>query len=139
MKGRVFVDTDIALDLLAARQPHYAFAARLFTLADHGKIQLFVSSLSFSNLYYLLSKQHGRIESLSILRDFKVLVSVVGVDDKIIDLALNSAFTDFEDAIQYHAALSSEVSILLTRNLRDYRQAAIPVMTAEDFVKTQAS
>lgn len=138
MKARVFLDTDIALDLLAARRPHYDFAARLFTLADQNKIHLFVSALSFSNLHYLLTKQRGRVDGLSILRDFRVLVTVVGVDGKTINLALNSAFADFEDAIQYHAALSAGVSVLLTPNLRDYKNADIPVMTAEDYVKTLA-
>ncbi|HTJ12533.1 MAG TPA: PIN domain-containing protein [Dinghuibacter sp.] len=138
MKARVFLDTDIALDLLAARHPHYDFAARLFTLADQNKLHLFVSALCFSNLHYLLTKQRGRVDSLSILRDFRVLVTVVGVDGKTINLALNSTFADFEDAIQYHAALSTGVSVLLTRNLKDYKNADIPVMTAEDYVKTLA-
>jgi predicted nucleic acid-binding protein len=133
MKEKVFVDTDIILDLLASRMPHYEYAAKLFTLADHAKISISVSSLSFSNL---LSKQYGKQEALGILREFKVLVSVLGVDDKIIDLALNSSMSDFEEAIQYHTALQREVDVLLTRNLRDYKVSGIPVMTAESYVKT---
>lgn len=31
---KVFVDSDIILDLLAKREPNYIFAARLFTLID---------------------------------------------------------------------------------------------------------
>ena len=131
------MDTDIALDLLASRQPHYLPAARLFSLADQSKIQLYVSSLSFSNLHYLLTKQYSRDESLKILRDFNVLVHVTGVDDKIVGLALNSTFTDFEDAIQYYAALEENVSVLVTRNLRDYKEAGIPVLTAEGYLATR--
>jgi predicted nucleic acid-binding protein len=71
-QDKIFVDTDIALDLLASRLPHHNFAAKLFTLADQSMVQLFVSSLSFSNLHYLLSRQFSRSESLKILRDFKV-------------------------------------------------------------------
>ena len=137
MGNKIFVDTDVVLDLLARREPYYVPAARLFTLADQSKVQLYVSSLSFSNLHYLLTKQYSREGSLKILRDFKVLVKVVGVDDKIIGLALNSAFTDFEDAIQYYAALEENVSVLVTRNLRDYKEAGIPVLTAEGYLATR--
>jgi len=100
---KVFVDTDIALDLLSQREPHYAAAAKLFTLADKGKLSIYISSLSFSNLNYLLTRQYDARESRRILNSFKVLVKVLPVDDKIIELALSSKFADFEDAIQYFA------------------------------------
>ena len=50
---RVFVDTDIILDLLAQREPFYPYAAALFSKADEGKLKVFVSALSFANLNYL--------------------------------------------------------------------------------------
>ncbi len=125
---------DIALDLLSKRVPHYLPAAQLFTLADQGKLSIFVSSLSFSNLHYLLSRIYSQSESRRILITFKILVNVLAVDDKIIDLSLNSAFKDFEDAIQYYTATENQVGILLTRNLKDYKLAQITVMTAEDYL-----
>jgi predicted nucleic acid-binding protein len=131
---RIFIDCDICLDLLAKREPHYEPAALLFTQADKGKIKIYVSSLIFSNLHYLLSRQFFQKEARRILNSFKVLVNVVSVDDKIIGLALSSDFKDFEDAIQYFAAVENNIGILLTRNLKDYRQARISVMTAEDFL-----
>jgi predicted nucleic acid-binding protein len=133
---KVFIDCDICLDLLAERMPHYEPAALLFTLADKGKLKLYVSSLIFGNLHYLLGRQFSQKEARRILNKFKVLVNVVGVDEKIIDLALSSDFKDFEDAIQYYAAIENNINILLTRNLKDFRQARIPVMTAEDFLST---
>jgi predicted nucleic acid-binding protein len=134
MKKKVFVDTDIIYDLLGKRDPFYLAAAKLFTLADEGKVQLFISALSFANLHYLISKQKSEEETKEILRKFKVLVHVAPLNDKIIDLALNSAFPDFEDAIQYFTALQNEIEVLLTRNLKDYRKAQITVLTAQDFI-----
>jgi predicted nucleic acid-binding protein len=132
----VFIDTDISLDLLAERMPHYTAAARLFTLADKGKIRIHVSSLSFSNLNYLLSRQYSQKEARRILHTFKILVKVLPVDDKIVDLSLHSEFRDFEDAIQYFTAIENNIATLLTRNLKDYKHAKITVMTAEDFLLT---
>jgi predicted nucleic acid-binding protein len=133
---RVFIDCDICLDLLAERHPHYDHAARLFTHADKGKLKVYVSSLIFSNLHYLLSRQFSAKEARRILNKFKVLVNIVAVDSKIVELALSSDFKDFEDAIQYYAAIENNISVLLTRNLKDYRQARISVMKAEDFLST---
>jgi len=134
MKKRVFVDTDIIYDLLAKRDPFYLAAAQLFTLADEGKVQIYISALSLANLHYLISKQRTEEEAKEILRKFKVLVHVAPLNDKIIDLALNSEFSDFEDAIQYYSALQNEIEVLLTRNLKDYKKAHITVLTAQDFI-----
>jgi len=134
MKKKVFVDTDIIYDLIGRRDPFYLAAAQLFTLADEGKIQIFISALSLANLHYLISKQRSEEESKEILRKFKVLVHVAPLNDKIIDLALNSEFSDLEDAIQYYSALQNEIEVLLTRNLKDYKKAQITVLTAQDFI-----
>lgn len=134
MKRKVFVDTDIIYDLLGKRDPFYLASARLFTMADEGKIQIYISALSLANLHYLIAKQRTAEEAKEILRKFKVLVHVAPLNDKIIDLALNSEFSDFEDAIQYYSALQHEIGVLLTRNLKDYRKAQITVLTAQDFI-----
>jgi predicted nucleic acid-binding protein len=62
-------------------------------------------------------------------------VRVLAVDDKIIDLALSSKFADFEDAIQYFTAIENGISNLLTRNIKDYAQSRIAVLTAETYLK----
>ncbi len=133
---KVFVDTDISLDLLTERIPHYRAAARLFTRADRKELQLHVSSLTFSNLHYVLRTEHSAAETRRRLNNYRILVKVLPVTEKIIDLALQSLFRDFEDAIQYYTATEHNVPVLLTRNLKDYKQAAIPVMTADDYLKS---
>jgi predicted nucleic acid-binding protein len=91
---RVFVDTDVCLDLLAGREPHRQAAALLFSLAEQKKLMLFVSSLSFANLDYLLRSTYGSTSSRTKLAIFKTLVEVAPVSDTTIDLAITSSFTD---------------------------------------------
>jgi predicted nucleic acid-binding protein len=134
MKPKIFVDTDIIYDMLAKREPHYLAAAKLFTLSDGGKIQIFISALTVANIHHLISKQLSSNEAKQIIRKFKLLVNIVPINEKIIDLALNSNFKDFEDAIQYYCALENSIELLLTRNLKDYKKAQISVMTAQDFI-----
>lgn len=132
----VFVDTDIILDLLSGRKPHYDAAAELFSLADAASIKLFVSALTFANVSYILSRQYSGDQARKKLLKFKTLVSILAVNDKIIELALSSEFKDFEDAIQYYTAIENDLTTLLTRNLKDYRKADISVLTAEQYLKS---
>lgn len=134
---KVFVDTDIILDLLSSREPFYSSSAHLFSEADKGKIKLHVSSLSFSNLNFILSKQYLSEQARKKLLKFKTLVTVLAVTDKVVDLALSSDFKNFEDGLQYFTAIENNIKTLLTRNLKDYRSAEIPVMTAEQFLKSK--
>jgi predicted nucleic acid-binding protein len=131
---KVFVDTDVCLDLLSGRQPFNAKAEQLFTLAEKGKLKICVSSLSFSNIDYILQSQFSKTDSRKIMGKFRTLVSVLAVDSKIIDRSIASDFPDFEDAIQYHTALENGISILLTRNLKDYKKARIQVMGPDVFL-----
>lgn len=131
---RVFVDSDIVLDLLAQRQPYYPFAAQFFSLAEKGKITACISPLIFANLHYILRKQSSKEEAIKNLKKLRVLVTVLPINEKIIDLALASDFRDFEDAIQYYTAVENELEALITRNKRDYKETQIAVWTAEEFL-----
>jgi predicted nucleic acid-binding protein len=132
---RIFLDTDIILDLLLAREPFFAGAARLFLLIQDREIEGFVSPLSFSNLFYILRKKLSGPEALAALRKLRLLAQILQVDEETIDQALASSFTDFEDAIQYYAAQAEGLDAIVTRNKEDYRRAKLPVLTAEECVQ----
>jgi predicted nucleic acid-binding protein len=132
---RVFVDTDILLDVLDQREPFYSSAAHLLSKADQKELRLLASALSFTTLHYLLRKKHTNVGSRKILLRLKSIVQVISVGEKIIDLALTSEFNDFEDAVQYYCAIENKATTLITRNLKDYKHASLPVMTAEGFMK----
>lgn len=85
------------LDHLADRQPFSEYAHRLFALAETGELTLFVSALSFSNLYYVLRKLKGHDGALSLLRKLKQLVVVTAVGENEIQSAFASPFKDFEE------------------------------------------
>ena len=135
MKQRIFVDTNIVLDLLLMRKSFYKSATRLFSLADRKELVICISALTFTTIHYILSKQLGNEKTRSVLTQFKTLVTLLPVDDQIIDLALASDFKDLEDAVQYFCAVSAGITIIVTRDIKDYREVDISVMTAENFLK----
>ena len=133
---KVFVDSDIILDLLSQREPHYIHAAKLFTLIDQQEIIAFTSPLIFANLHYLLKKLTSNLSALKSLRKLKTLMNILPIDERVIEQALNSEFKDFEDAIQYFTAVNNGINLILTRNKVDYKKSKITISTAEEFIKT---
>jgi predicted nucleic acid-binding protein len=136
---RAFVDTDILLDLLDRREPFYKSAAQLFSKADRKEITILVSALSFTNAHYVLRKKYSNTESRKALTRIKALIQIANVGEKAVELALASNFTDFEDGVQNYAAIENKASVIITRNLKDYRRSPLPVMTAEGFLKSLIS
>ncbi len=131
---KILVDTNIVLDLLAKRKGFYKEAQELFTLSDLSKIQLFISSLTFANTYYLLSQSLKLENARKVLRKFRALIQVLPMESKVIDLALDSDFKDFEDAIQYYTSLENGLDLIITRNLKDFKLSKLPVLTAKHYV-----
>jgi predicted nucleic acid-binding protein len=132
--NQVFVDTDVCLDLLSARKPFNSSAEILFSMADIKKLEIYVSSLSFSNIDYVLRSQYSSLHSRQIIARFKTLVNVLSVDSHTIDLAIASEFNDFEDAIQYACALENNIPVIVTRNHKDFKKSVVLVVSPETFL-----
>ncbi len=115
---RVFIDTNIMLDFLGERHPFYDPIAKIATLSDNDKLKMVVSPISFATVNYLLSKY----ENPKIATD--------------VEKALNSSFSDFEDALQYFSAIESNCDIIITRKAKDFRQSLLPVMSAYEFLES---
>lgn len=133
---KLFLDTNFVIDFLGERADFYYAAARVMTLADHQKIKVFTSPTTISTAFYLLAKYENRQSALQKIRKFKVLCAISLIDDDVVDKSLNSDFKDFEDALQYFSAVSSNCDIILTRNEKDFKNALIPVLSAESYLQT---
>ena len=132
--SRLFLDSNIVMDLLEERHPFCEDAALLFAKAYHKQVQLFVSPITFATASYLLGK-HNKPEPVHrLLSNLSQLVRVVAVDERVVDEAILSAFSDFEDAMQYYAALKAKADAIITRNGKDFALSKIPVMTAAEYM-----
>ncbi|MDX9704857.1 MAG: PIN domain-containing protein [Weeksellaceae bacterium] len=131
----ILIDTNIAIDLLAQREPFYKEASLLFSLADESKLKLYFSSLSFANTNYILEKASSPKLAREILKKFKLIVSILDLNEKLITLAINDQdFLDFEDGLQYYTALENKLDLIITRNRKDFKNSRIPVMNAKEFL-----
>ena len=136
MKDRLFLDTNVVLDLLGEREPFYNSAARITTLADKGEIDLVVSALTYATVYYLLSRYEDKELVKEKIRKLKVIAETSDLTDKIVDKGLSSKFSDFEDSLQYYSAIKMDCKILITRNSKDFKESVIPVLTPDEYLNS---
>lgn len=135
--NRAFVDTDVILDLLTQRTPHFHFAALLFTFAEMNKIVLYTSPSVFINTFYILRKHLGITVAKKALMRLRLLIHVIDADEKIIDLACLSDFSDLEDAVQYYTARLHRIGTLITRNIKDYKVKDIIIQSPEAYLASK--
>ncbi len=130
---RLFLDTNIVVDLLDRREPFCHDAVRLFSMAYNKQVQLVVSPMTFSTASFLLRK-HGPEGVRKLLSNFRQLARVSTTDERTVDDSLASQFQDFEDAMQYYTALRADAEVIITRNGKDFTTSRIPVMTAGEYL-----
>ena len=133
---KVFVDTDVVLDLLLERDPFYQRSAELFSLAHRRVVMIHLSAVTFSTLYYFLRKYKGATHARAKLAGLRSIVTVLPSDAMVVDQAIASRFVDFEDAVQHFTALGSDMDVLVTRNTADFKYAQLPVKTPDAFLKS---
>jgi len=133
-KKKLFLDTNILVDVLAKRKPHFEPALELFRYARQGEIKLCTSALSITTSWYLISRERDNATALEAIKAMLKYVEVISVSERAVLQALQSGFRDFEDAVQYFAALEAGgVEYIITRNVRDFRQSVITVCSARDY------
>jgi len=133
---KIFVDTNIIVDLIADRKPFSKFAIDLFNKAESKQIKLFASSHSIATTYYVLKKfvsEKGLRETLYSLCD---LITIVAMDDTALKKGLLSKHKDFEDALQIICASSiDKLDCIVTRNIKDFKDSGVPVLSPDELYK----
>ncbi len=131
----LFLDTNVIIDFLADRKPFSDKAALIFDQAVAGKLKIYLSAVSYNNIYYILRQSFSNNDTIKLLNQLNEMTEIADVTKAIIKQALRSEFKDFEDAIQYHCALSlSKLDMIITRDTKDYKKSAVPVMNPQEAV-----
>lgn len=133
---KVLIDTDVILDFFFDRQPFSEPAARVLSLCESKEIEGFVTSVIISNVYYLLRQTAPHEKVIDKLKQLILITDVLETGKNVILEAINSGFRDFEDALQnFSAELNGHIDLILTRNVRDFKNSSLGVMTPENFLK----
>jgi predicted nucleic acid-binding protein len=136
MKQRLFIDTNVVLDLLNERKPYYNPIAQIASLADNDQVIMVVSPISFTTVYYFISKYESSTIAIEKLRKITVLCEICTIDEHTVKKGLNSEFKDFEDSLQYYCATESRCDVIITRNQKDFKKSTIPVMNSMEYLQS---
>jgi predicted nucleic acid-binding protein len=130
---KVFLDTNIIVDLIADRKPFSKYSIEIFKKAEEKKIKLFTSSHSIATTHYLLKKYLEEKILRDVLYNLLDYVTVIAVDTDVLKKGLRSKHKDFEDSIQILCASTIEkIDCIVTRNTRDFRDSEILVLTPDE-------
>ena len=131
---RIFIDTNIIIDLLVQREG-FLSSAKVLALARQEGIKLFVSVLTMANVAYILRKVLVG-EALYIeLAKLSNMLNVVDLTTEHFKSAIALRAKDFEDALQYYCALTKRCDIIVTRNKKDFTFSTIDVMSPEELIQ----
>jgi len=133
----IFVDTNVIIDFLGNRESFSNAATELFDLYEGNKKKIFVSAISYTNIYYLLYKQiKSHKEVISLLNILFDLTELIDVNKNIISQSLHSNFSDFEDSVQFYSAISNaKIDIIVSRDKKGFKKSTLPVLDVEQALR----
>jgi predicted nucleic acid-binding protein len=136
MEYKLFVDSDVVIDFFTDREPHVNPASELFELSEQGTVKLYLSAISINNIYYIVRKFLGHKKTLEVIEALTEMTEIIGTTKIEIIQALKNDFSDYEDSVQYSSALTiKSLDAIITRNVKDYRNSSVAVMTPLNFLK----
>ena len=134
MIKKVFIDTDIILDVALAREPFFSSSKTILAMAENNIIIGSISSNCVANIYYILRKSGGDNKARKFILNIVKYITVIAIDHQNVLEALKSKFSDFEDALQHSSAVENRCEYIITRNIEDYKSSKIKVLLPEEFI-----
>ena len=133
MKKRIFVDTNILLDVLLEREGYYYDALKIWANAENGNVEACIAAISLNNIHYVMRKLKSETTAMIAVKILLRIFKVIPVDADILGRAVDFHDKDFEDDIQLQCALKAKCSQLFTRNPNHYDHSAIAVVPPSSF------
>jgi hypothetical protein len=131
---KVFLDSDIILDIATGREPFYIDSTAVLSLIENGYALGVLSSNSITNIYYILRKISSGEKAKKFIKTILKYITVVSIEHEDVKNALDSKFKDFEDGVQYYSAKRNRCDYIITRNIKDYLFSEIEVIEPKEFL-----
>ena len=137
---KLLIDTNVVLDVLLRREPFSKTAAEVLNLTQRDDVREYVSASAITDIYYIANKQMKDRDAVrDLLKRLLMVVSVAAVSEWEIQNALNLAWGDLEDSVQYSVALLNEMDGIVTRNPSDYQEATMRIWLPEQALELFAN
>lgn len=131
---KIFLDSDILLGLLLGRELFLDDIKWILQLSLKKQYKLYTSSLIIANIHYLIARTENTRNADDKVNKLTTFLRILNVGEEEIKSSLASKFKDFEDGIQNFCALSSNMDIIVTRNIKDYKPSKLSILTPKEFL-----
>ena len=128
---KIAFDTNVLLDILCDRAPFAEPASRILAMVETGALAGCVCATSITTIFYLARKTIGVAAARKQVRLLLTLLEVLPVNRRVLETALTSPLSDFEDAVITEAAYQSTVDAIVTRNEKDFKKSRVPVYSPQ--------
>ncbi len=132
---KALLDTDVNLDFILQRQPFFAEADKIFFHCSNGNFEAYTCDITPINIFYIGRKEIGRQKTVQAITDLLMMVKICTSKKSILQNALTSLITDYEDAVQHECAVAENLDAIVTRNTKDYKNASIKVYSPTEFLQ----
>lgn len=133
---KIFIDTNIIIDLLIKRDGYIA-SAKILALAKDNDVTLYSSVLTMANIAYILRKSFVGDRLYQQMMKLSNILCVSDLTKKQFEQAISLKARDFEDALQYYCAIDNSCDVIITRNKKDFTFSTITVLTPEEYFNTE--
>ncbi len=139
MDYKLFLDSDVILDVVLQREGFFQNSYLIFNLAEDQTVLLYTSASVIMNVHYLSTKFIGKNKAVEGVKYLLEFLDIIDCSKKIIQKAYNTKCRDTEDAVQYFTAIHAEIiTSFISRNIKDYKEieeTLLPVLTPSQFLK----
>jgi predicted nucleic acid-binding protein len=134
---KIFIDVNVFIDVMTKRSG-WSESLRVLNLARQSReIESWSSALTLPLIYFfrrrVVDEKTARADAQAALKGLQL----VPLSPIILDRALASPGTDFEDNIQLASAESISVNHLITRNTKDFNSSRITVLNPDGWLAVQ--
>lgn len=136
---RIFLDANILVAVLCNEYPLFTYCARVLSLADNSKFQVYTSPICLAIAYYFAEKKNGKTLAKKKIDLLCSKLNISLVDEKsVLNTIKNKSIHDFEDGLQYYSAMNAKCKCIITQNESDFHFSDIEILNSENFIMKYA-
>lgn len=133
---KAVIDTNVILDVALKREPFFKDSSGIFECIDDQSLEGYITASSITDIYYIVCKQRDKLLARTFLLNLIQILEIIGVDRDIVNEALESEMSDFEDAIQAFSAKYNSIDLIITRNKVDFANSGIKALEPWEFIQS---
>lgn len=132
---RVFIDANVIISVFNREYPLFNYSARILSLANSDRFELFTSPLCLAIAFYFSSKKSGGKMAKNKIQSLLDNISLTTIDDSVArQTADDPRINDFEDGLEYYSAMDGSCNVIVTEDKDDFYFSEIEVLNCSEFL-----